>query len=295
MIKDYKEIDTDREIQFKEIKELEDGIAILKLDKNITTLTPPLKCENIKIWKSQKKNQSENSKSDIKIKKFELNLILTQNEWRFMNFLSEVSDKSKKSMIERTQSYLFSEKNLNENYKNLFKESDLKNETEIISLPVREKCDLDIIKSYKNNYLSFIITFKGIIIKKGIFRELWIVEKIYKNDDNDSEYEYDFDDIQEQNLIHTNSKKTNEIENESDNSTTEQSSQGNTKDLKISDEKEVIIDSTVNKVVKNKIVSSPNECENEKRKKERKKKMSKSKKKKKIKIITSGGKSRYLN
>ena len=187
MIKEYINFDIDEEVNFENIKKLKKGTSVFKLKKNITTLTPPLLCKDIVIWKDKKTST---------IKKYKLDLLLTQNEWRFTDFLSRVSSRSKYCINEYLlDNPLFSTRTLQNNYKNLFVEDIVDSNDYIISFQSNQRKNLETLKSYKNQYINLIITFKGVLINNGVYQELWYIDKIEKKSDDDSDYEYDFSDI----------------------------------------------------------------------------------------------------
>jgi hypothetical protein len=170
-------------------------------DGPITIMTPPLRCSKVRVWPG---------KND-KFSKCLLDLETTENEWRFKNFLTELSDRCRYLITESAKKwfkYTFSAPAMNESYSNLFTKKNYRhNEPENIQIQLGKHLlnDLDkhIAKSYRNQYLVLRIVFKGIIISNGIFSELWRADQIYKAkpvlyDSDESEYNNsDYEDIGE--------------------------------------------------------------------------------------------------
>ena len=226
----------------KEIKNKNGGSALLSSsykdynddsDGPITIMTPPLRCSNVRIWPG---------KND-KFSKCQIELEITENEYRFTKFLKNVSDRCRYLITESANDwfkYTFSASLMRESYINLFIKKIYKGrEPQNIQIQFGKNLlnDLDkqVAKSYRNQYLVLRLIFKGILISNGTFSEVWRADQIYKtkpisyysdeSDYNDSEYE----DIGETISVklndpltssdNTEKEEDNKIEKEEDNNT----------------------------------------------------------------------------
>ena len=220
-MKEYFNLDIESNLELKKPKELREGSLFMAgkylNDDNdrletLTVMTPPLRCSNVRVWEGERYNYS----------KCELELNMTENEWRFGQFLSDIGSRSKRIIMKNSKKwfgYTFSPKNLRSSYSNLFVERH-NNEPDRIKIQLSKKLlktlDRKKAKSYKNQFLVLRLIFKGILISNGVFTEVWRGEQVFKaaanfgSDEDDEEY----DDIGELNLDENtfNIKKNNNDE-----------------------------------------------------------------------------------
>ena len=114
---------------------------------------------------------------------------------------------------------------MRDSYANLFVQKKYKhNEEERIEIQLGKLLlnDLDkqLAKSYRNQYLVLRLVFKGILICKGVFSEIWRADQIFKakpniNESDESDYDDDYyEDIGEMLTVENNTvKKTKEEKN----------------------------------------------------------------------------------
>ena len=189
-------------------------------DDQITIITPPLRCSKVRVWPG---------KND-KFSKCFIQLETTDNEWRFTQFLLDLSDKCRYLITENAKKcfkYTFSATSMHDSYSNLFLQKNYKhNEPENIQIQLGKNLlnDLNkqVAKSYKNQYLVLRLVFKGVLISNGVFSEVWRADQIYKakpipydsdeSEINDEEYE----DIGETISIKPNTSINNEKEIKTD-------------------------------------------------------------------------------
>ena len=184
----------------------------------ITIMTPPLRCSRVRVWPGKNNKYS----------KCVIELETTENEWRFTQFLTDLSGRCRYIITENAKDwfkYAFSASSMRDSYANLFVQKKYKhNEEERIEIQLGKLLlnDLDkqLAKSYRNQYLVLRLVFKGILICKGVFSEIWRADQIFKakpniNESDESDYDDDYyEDIGEMLTVENNTvKKTKEEKN----------------------------------------------------------------------------------
>ena len=158
----------------------------------IMVMTPPLRCSRVRVWPG---------KND-KYSKCVIELETTDNEWRFKQFLTDLSDKCRYLLTENSKKwfkYTFSASAMRDTYVNMFLDKNYKhNEPEKIQIQLSKLLLTELNKktanSYRNQYLVLRIVFKGVLVSDGVFSEVWRADQIFKarpNIDDSSESEYD--------------------------------------------------------------------------------------------------------
>jgi hypothetical protein len=183
----------------------------------ITIMTPPLRCSRVRVWPGKNNKYS----------KCVIELETTENEWRFTQFLSDLSGKCRYIITENAREwfkYAFSASTMRDSYVNPFIQKNyskpcFKGEEEKIQIQLGKLLlnDLDkqTAKSYKNQYLVLRLVFKGVLVSAGIFSEVWRADQIFKarpnmNDTDESEYDDDYyEDIGETVMVNPKSKQKN--------------------------------------------------------------------------------------
>jgi hypothetical protein len=178
----------------------------------ITVMTPPLRCSRVRVWPGKNNKYS----------KCVIELETTDNEWRFKQFLTDLSDKCRYLLTENSKkwfSYTFSASAMRDTYVNMFVNKNYKhNEPEKIQIQLGKlllnNLDKQTAKSYRNQYLVLRIVFKGVLVSDGVFSEVWRADQIFKaranlNDSDESEYDDDqYEDIGETlNVLSVQNKK----------------------------------------------------------------------------------------
>ena len=161
----------------------------------ITIMTPPLRCSRVRVWPGKNNKYS----------KCVIELETTENEWRFTQFLTDLSGRCRYIITEHANDwfkYAFSASSMRDSYANLFVQKKYKhNEEERIEIQLGKLLlnDLDkqLAKSYRNQYLVLRLVFKGILICKGVFSEIWRADQIFKakpniNESDESDYDDDY-------------------------------------------------------------------------------------------------------
>jgi hypothetical protein len=118
-----------------------------------------------------------------------LELEVTSNEWRFTQFLTDLRDRNKRVITDngkRWFGFAFSSSTMNDSYINLFLPNTKYKRDE--SDKIRVRLGKDVVehltkqqaKEYRNQYLVLQLVFRGILVEKGIFTELWHADQVLK-------------------------------------------------------------------------------------------------------------------
>lgn len=191
----------------------------------ITIMTPPLRCSKVRVWPGKNNKYS----------KCVIELETTENEWRFTQFLTDLSGRCRYIITENAKNwfkYAFSASSMRDSYSNIFvKKNYNHNEDDKIEIQLGKlllnDMDKQQAKSYRNQYLVLRLVFKGVLICKGVFSEIWRADQIFKakpniNESEDSEYDDDYyEDIGE--TIMVKNDETSIPENEKEIKTNESS------------------------------------------------------------------------
>ena len=136
-----------------------------KKDK-ILFVTPPLLCNNIKIWK----------KNNI-LSKCLLYFELSDNEWRFKKVLENISKKCKQDIAKKGKRWfgsMFSISHMEKTYKKLLQD---KKEIEL-KLSNNYLKTIKDIKKFKNKIFCIKLKFTGVLVEDGICIEKWIANDL---------------------------------------------------------------------------------------------------------------------
>jgi len=232
-MQEYFNIDVDSNLKLGEPHEIQSkkGEAALlpsnyEIEENevglITIMTPPLRCSKVRVWPGKNNKYS----------KCIIDLEITENEWRFTQFLTDLSDKCRFLITENAKDwfkYTFSASSMRKSYNNIFKQKNKHNDEDKIQVQLGklllDDLDTQIAKSYRNHYLVLRLVFKGVLVCNGVFSEVWRADQIFKakpsvNESDESEYDdSNYEDIGE--TIQIITSNTNNSDNNTSNNTQE--------------------------------------------------------------------------
>ena len=181
-MQEYFNLDIENNLVINKPTLLQKNSAILfsKYDNsNVTIVTPPLKCKHIKVWPGKDKKQIYS--------KCILQLEITENEWRFADFLTSISNKTKYEIIKHSKEwfgFLFSSSSMNNDYNNCYIENIENNNNEYINIQLNKKFIKTLtkkkLKSYRNKYIILELTYRGLLITNGLYTEIWRANHVFK-------------------------------------------------------------------------------------------------------------------
>jgi len=170
----------------------------------ITIMSPPLLCSRVQV--SQGK--------DGRFTKCILECEVTSNEWRFTQFLTDLKDSCQRQIVENGRKWFgwaFSPSIMSDSYISMFISSNKYKNDGCDRIRIRlgkelvERLNRQDAKEFRNQYLVFQLVYRGDLVEKGVFSQLWHADQVLKakpmsggtQEDESDEDMYDIDKLLE--------------------------------------------------------------------------------------------------
>jgi hypothetical protein len=147
----------------------------------LVIMTPPLRCVKVRVWPPQAQDHYD---------KCELDLEVTENEWRFSHCLGDIGEACRNTIAQNGRDwfgYAFSTSALLNAYTNLdvpTKNTYMRKDSDQIRIrlgkAILSTLDRTQAKSWRNQFLVLRMVFRGVLVKEGKFSEIWRSDQVLK-------------------------------------------------------------------------------------------------------------------